>query len=276
MKAFIRLTCLTLCLFVSQVSAIIVEAPTLDVFKAAAALSDKDTLVMFDVDDTLYYTEDLILRQCNRPIAEKIMAKTIKNPEIVPAHKYPKDYLKSQVLVNVDIALVNENVVALIQELKQRQIKTIAFTKFQYGQIGIIPSIAHWRLKQFEKFGIDFGHPFEEFKTQEIVGGGIDALYINGILFANTFDKGPVLIEFLKQLSWKPKKIIFLDDHMGYLLTVEESMKNSDIEFIGYHYTEMADRPSECDEVMAEAQYMHLALFGVWLSDKEYKKQKGI
>lgn len=272
MNTFFRFSLVILCLFIAQIQALIVETPKLEVFKTAAELADTDTLVMFDIDDTILYNTDLILRACNRSISEKFLAGIIKNPEIIPHGKYPEDYLKSQILLNIDIELVDQDVAALIKNLQSRQIKTIAFTKYSYGNLGVIPSLAHWRIDQLLKFGIDFGNPFPNFHHKEIVTDTVQALFIKGILFANRQNKGPVLVAFLNEIKWKPKKIIFLDDRMDYLQTVEDSLKNSGIEFIGYHYTEIEDHPIACNEEMAHAQYMHLAIHGVWLSDKVYKK----
>ena len=62
-------------------------------------------------------------------------------------------------------------------------------------------------------------------------------LYRHGIIFTGNNDKGETLLSFLKTLNYYPKKIIFIDDKMYHIRSVEAALQNTNIEYIGIRYT---------------------------------------
>jgi hypothetical protein len=164
--------------------------------------------------------------------------------------------------------------VRLIKILQENQIKTIAFTRMDTGRLGLIASTEEWRLNQLREQGIDFSSGFPDLLLLSFrVAKGEASLFKEGVLFANKEAKGPVLAAFLEQIDWKPKKILFLDDKLDYLQSVEEALQSKGIEFIGYHYTEVEKRSILLEEELGRLQYNHLVQYERWLNDKEALEQ---
>jgi hypothetical protein len=68
------------------------------------------------------------------------------------------------------------------------------------------------------------------------LGNGKPALYIQGILFCAGQDKGEVLIDWLKQMNFHPKKIIFIDDKIKNVMQVQKAVIKNKYPFIGLRY----------------------------------------
>lgn len=145
------------------------------------------------------------------------------------------------------------------------------------GPLGTIPSMEDWRLEQLRKHNIDFSSAFPKFpelKINSLATCGKPSLFKQGLLCANRLEKGPVLIAFLESVEWKPSKVLFLDNRLDYLQSVEKSLESTGIEFIGFYYSDVDDRPCIVNEDVVKFQIMHLAKTGVWLSDHEALEQR--
>ena len=59
----------------------------------------------------------------------------------------------------------------------------------------------------------------------------------NGIIFAASNDKGTALFTFFDKVKYTPKKVIFIDDKMKYVTSVEKAAKNRNIEYVGIRYS---------------------------------------
>jgi hypothetical protein len=263
---------LTICTLSIHAQATIVEAPDLKPLEQALVSADEQTLVLLDVDDTLIKPSDQIFHPKARPLWENLNQSILKNPEIVPDNKYPKRYLFSQMLLRTDFSVVDPKIVSIINDLKKRNITTIGFTKMHSGLLGAIQNVADWRIDQLKKHQIDFSDNLAHLSDLECSLPDINVTppyFKDGILFANKLAKGPALAAFLEFFDKKPKKIIFLDDRLDYLQSVEKALEGSSIEFIGFHYTAVANKPCTVNEQVAEYQFLHLALNGIWLTDDE-------
>lgn len=89
------------------------------------------------------------------------------------------------------------------------------------------------------------------------------------MLCANKQDKGPVFVAFLEAIQWKSRQVIFIDNRLDYLKSVEAALDGTGIEFIGFHYKDVENSPRIVNEHLAKFQLMHLAKTGEWLSDQE-------
>ena len=269
-KEIVLLFLLCSCLVLTQGFALIVESPTLDTFEGALASIDQETLVLFDVDETLIVSKDLILRPCARNLWKKYAKEAYENLEISPA-PYLDNHILGLILPKMDYELVHPRVVSIIHALQQQNIKTIAFTKMMTGAYGSVPCMEDWRIAHLKQLGMDFSGAFPQFQKVEIhpLRTGPPSLFKEGLLCANRQDKGPVLVAFLKSIDWKPSKILFLDNRYDYLQSVESALQGSGIEFLGFYYTEVEKRPCTIDSELAKFQFEHLAKTGIWLNDVE-------
>lgn len=267
----ILITFIASCLFFAQLRAVIVEAPNLNRFEETLKTVDQQSLILFDVDETLLIPKDLILSPYARRFWNQYAKETIENPKIVPQGKYDGKYFFGQILSKMEYETVDPKLVEIIHSLQQRNIKAIAFTKMSIGPLGIIPFKEDWRIDHLKKHQFDFSLAFPKFPELKIdvLSTGIQSLFKKGVLYANGQDKGPVLIAFLKAIQWRPSKVVFIDNSLDFLKSVETALEGTGIEFIGIYYKDVANRPRMLNQNLAKFQLMHLAKTGEWLSDGE-------
>ncbi|MCB1083621.1 MAG: DUF2608 domain-containing protein, partial [Simkania sp.] len=82
-------------------------------------------------------------------------------------------------------------------------------------------------------------------------------------------NKGKVLTLFLDSLTWTPELIVLIDAGQKHLVSVQETLDQRGIPFLGFHYC-----PKEydsIDEKIAELQYKTVIEEKRWLSDEEAK-----
>jgi hypothetical protein len=255
-----------------HISALILEAPHLDPFEKIVNSSDQETLVLFDVDETLLVAKDRILRPCAREFFKKRVGEILENSENVPQGKFNEDYLLGHILARIEYEVVDSKILFIIESLQRKNIKAIAFTRMNTGPCGIIPSLEEWRIEHLKKHSIDFSQAFPQFPEliiEDLESSGRSALFKSGVLCANKQNKGPVLAAFLDQIGFKPSRVIFIDNRMDYLESVEESLRNKEIDFVGFHYTDVEDRLCLINEKLADYQIEHLIKTDIWLSEKE-------
>jgi len=221
-----------------------------------------DTLVIFDVDETLIQPEDVYLINENSQEAKKFKTKVLaQHPEI-------KDWnaLFSIILLEAKRPLLEPYIVDNIQELKNRNIPVIALTAMNTGPLGTIPMLEDWRYNQLKSVG--FEGSFENLIFPVSIAQGHPAFY-KGILAADLQPKGPVLGAFLDYMKWKPKNIIMFDDSKQYLLTVLEECKKRGITFQGYQYKRAYTKA--WDENLVQFQANYLIEHKKWLNDEQAK-----
>ena len=234
--------------------------------------ADKDTLVIFDVDDVLITYNDMVLRPCGahfRPESWKDI-----DPKEIP-------YLISIMLNEGKIILIDPSAPKLVNKLESRGVKTIALTAARTGKFGVIENAEDWRLKILKQFNLDFSQSFP--KNNIIYFGDVAKkennypLFKDGILFVGDEEKntkGALLVQFLDKIQWKPKKVIFIDDKMSYLSSVETALNEAEIPFQGYQYKGAEKLPGKLNEQTAEIQFTYLRKNHKWLSDSEAKKEE--
>ena len=138
--------------------------------------------------------------------------------------------------------LVEDAIPHLIKNLQERQMKIIILTASPVGRIDQIPSIEDWRDIELKRLGIDISDSFSNHSPTVFNllnrERGLYPLFKNGILLTNgdSNTKGNVLKAFLNLLDWKPSKIIFVDDRMTYLNSVEATLSDLGIHHLGIHY----------------------------------------
>lgn len=263
---------ITALLTVVSLSAKIIEAPDLECFESALEKADDKTLVLFDVDDTLLIAKDAVLDPRALKKYQFKILELMLSSEIVPEDVNPKDYFFGQVYSKMEFRLVDPKIVTLIHSLQKREIKALALTLMTTGSCGAIPFLEEWRVEHLKRHNIDFSQAFphlSELQIQPECHPGRAALYKDGVICTDLLPKGPVLKTFLEKISHSFDKIIFIDNDKNFLLSVENALVDSGIEFLGFHYTFIANQPLIIDEKIAEFQLTHLAKTGIWLTDAE-------
>lgn len=242
-----------------------------DVLKKA----DKNTLVLFDVDDTLIEPAGVLFRpktienEAYRPWLVELTSRVYGNAPKTEAYYWSIWKVKEVPL------LIEPGIVETIRSLQDRGVKVMALTALKTGRSFTIPSLPEWRFNKLKELGIDFSTAnfpdmiFNELPKDD--DGNYPVLY-HGILCTSTSSKGQVLATFLDRVKWKPDLVIFFDDSMKRVEQVAEEMHKREIPFQGYQYNGADLLPGELDKDVAEFQLKYLVEHEEWLSDDEARK----
>lgn len=249
----------------------ILELDTLATFEHVVGPIDEHTFILFDVDETLITPKDAVLGPKGQLFVEQLIGELLEKGG---AQKY--DTLLGRVLATAAFDVVEKRTSVLIQELQAQDIVVFAFTAAESGQIGEISSFSDFRVKQLQDMGYDFTSAFPQLDVLKLNKNDPkkgEPLFKSGILFSSDHPKGEILKQFLTTLKLKPSKIIFVDDRIDFLASVEDAMKDMQIEFLGLHYLALEKFSKEVDEKLASFQFKHLIEQGEWLNDEKARKQ---
>jgi len=187
--------------------------------------------------------------------------------------------LKSIVWLQGGFELTEERIPTVIQDLQVRKIPTLALTALGTGKYGKIDDFVAYRINQLSQFQMDFSQAVSQ---KEIVFDHLKPVrgsypeYRKGILFTNWFEnsKGVVLAAFLEKIGRRPQKIIFFDDSMRNLLSVEKEMKKAGIPVELIHYQAERLMYDTLDKGVAGQQITHLLRHRKWLDDEVLRQMQ--
>lgn len=221
---------------------------------------DRDTLVVFDVDETLIQPTDTYFINESSSQAQAVKKKLIEShPEIKDWDEYMDILIKQ-----VQRPLLEPMVIAKINALQKMGVIVIAVTGMNTGKYGRYDRLERWRYEHLGSFG------FEGSFNDQVIDFEMNnkrPVFYKGILATDTLLKGPVLFAFLDRINHMPKKIIMFDDSKEYLESVAEESKKHGVKFQGYWYKGAHEKA--WDQVVIEYQIEHLLKHKKWISDDE-------
>lgn len=232
----------------------------------------QNSLVVWDVDGVLINGVDRIFHSEN--IHDGLANKYID----YIASKYKlnqdqKELFVSELFIQRKAELVDTKILDIMQSLQSNNIPSIALTCCFVGSLGKIKSVANWRINELAKLGVNFNFNFchlDKIKLNTLPKvGKYYPLYKQGILFCLQSNKGQVLRTFLEKINWVPTKVVFIDDKINNLQSVQEELKIKNIQYIGLHYTGALSLPREIDTKLVKFQYEYLMEHGEWLTDQK-------
>ena len=231
--------------------------------------ADENTLVLFDVDDTLIVHASVLFRPKTfnndpsdrwlKELTSTVFANTKK-----PVHYYLSILESQEVRL-----LIEKSIIQTIASLQKRGVKVLALTALWTGAYFTIPSVPEWRFNQLKELGIDFSKTrfpdmiFTELPADE---DHFPMLY-HGILCTIQASKGLVLTTFLDRVKWRPNQVIFFDDSMERVESVAREMQKRRIPFQGYLYKGVDFVPGELDKEVANFQLKYLVQHEKWLTE---------
>ena len=171
---------------------------------------------------------------------------------------------------NRTVQLVDPGVPIFLQELARRGLKATALTAWWTGPFGHIPRMEALRFRDLNALGLSFDKlsPFKGarlFSKLQTAKSG-PPLSSQGILLTAVADKGAVLQEALKFSKHTFTTIIFVDDRLENLKSVEQRCASAGWMFLGIHLTQRADAPlPKLDKATEKARFKHLEKTGEWL-----------
>jgi len=223
--SFILILLVTLITLNTQLCAIILESKKLSdinnyIDKKNAT---KDTLVVFDIDCTIAELPFGLSQWLDYRAAQ--LEKT-KGFAINEAYDIALPMFFT-ITNNKDLTPL-DNSPQLIKKLQKKKIPTIALTNRSFP-------IIERTIKQLENINISFVKNRVCYKNfdLDITHKG---KYSHGIIFVGQNDKGEMLFSFLEKIKHKPKKIIFIDDRIKYVKSVEKATESRGIEFVGIRF----------------------------------------
>lgn len=238
---------------------------------------DQNTLVIFDVDNTLLTRTDPGERgyMVQRANAKTILSLYNKEAELYRLlDKKTRDCLWSSYLNSDSLMLIDPQAPIIIKKLQEQGVKVIALTNALTGKLCDIPSLEDARITELQQNGIDFDSPFAPFLCIDFPQYNFDGrhpVYKQGILLTSlACSKGELLKTFFETISWKPTRVIMFDDEEENILSVKNSLKKLGIPFQGFVYAGAESHlPAFFDPALAEFQLHYLIKYQRWLSTKE-------
>lgn len=249
---------LALTLFVIYSHAEILEIYDMDEVRAFA--TQQEDLVLFDVDDTLITNSVTLGSPAWRSWAKSKV--NVTHPDFVVY-----DALTLFSAKKVPYRAVEPATVTLISDLQAQGITTFAFTARGRSE---------WYTTTIE--GVD------KFTHQQLNGAGIDfnltsipeglqnldpSYFQNGIIFAQHIKKGELLSQLLEDLDYHPTSIIFVDDKLDQVQSVEAALKDTGIPFKGFWYRKIETLSKNFNPQVANVQLENLLVRDQILSDEE-------
>lgn len=248
---------------IAFVQGVIYEVDDLSLFEIEAYKLNNQSLVLFDIDNTLITPKDMALKPCGSYLRKRYLH--VLEPK-------RREWLQSIVALEGNEELMDPLFPILIKQMQNKRVPVLGFTALETGVYGKMNCVEDWRLNRLKTLNMDFSKTFSDHAitlTEATPYNGYYPLFKNGVLFTNRQIKGEILTLFLKRLGWQPDKILFMDDSIEQLKSVEVAANALNIEFMGFHYITDKTRPYELDEKLCEFQFQNLIEKEIWLSDTE-------
>ena len=272
--------------YMNQIKEIInIVKETYDLYQILDLLNlnnHQNTLVIFDVGEVLITpsSEDNFRHPYRDRFLQSIFNRT-KPKEI--------ELLKSSIFLNSTQILVEPRITSLFEQLKSYKITTIALTAMGTGKFGSITKMQDLRLKQLDGVNLSFKHltPLDgEHIMIELAAMNKKYLGLackgspmlkSGVIFTSGLDKGMVLDHVFKKYDYYPNTVIFIDDLIENIKSLQQTCLKLGINFYGFHYKAASLIPlPTIDEDLEKLRFAILEKEFIWLSHEKLKSQKYI
>jgi hypothetical protein len=192
---------------------------------------NKNLLIIFDIDNTIATTPtDFGSDQWFYAMKNRLM-KTGTSEQDALNIMIP---LFIQIQHDTWLVPVEKNTISVINSLQDKGVSVIALTARSL-------ELAHRTLEQLQHMGIFFTRT-DPYECPITYGNTKPGLYIDGIIFSGNYDKGEMLVHWFKQSNYRPIKVIFIDDKLKNLHSVEKALHDRNYPFIGIRYGYSDDR----------------------------------
>lgn len=220
----------------------------------------QNALFLFDIDDTLITNPFSLGRPAWRNWAKINLPKGGKEFVLY-------DALTLYIAKNAPYQPVESTTAQLISDLQQQGFPVFAFTargrsEWYTSNIKGVDDFTH---QQLNNVGIDFAESFIPSELQFLE----QAYFYKGIIFAQHIPKGDLLKHLFKDLNYQPSCIIFIDDKLDQVKSVEAAAKESEIPFFGFWYRRVEFDGANFNPMLASIQLENILLNNRIASDVE-------
>lgn len=256
--------------FFSFVNAEIIEIQNIS--EILPAIESVDTLVLFDMDDTL--TDSTISlgtgswRKYIRSNIEEYQQKYGSRWGNIDLH----DKLTSIVANKVPVKAVEDQMPQLVASLQSTGIPVFVFTargksKWYATEIDGVDRLTR---NQLLYAGFDFARTQVPQKLKSM-----GSFYADGVIFSSPLKKGLFLKKLLQETGYQPKKIVFIDDKRDQVESMEKATQELGIPFVGFWYTRADQEHENFDPFVTTIQLKRLLETGEILTDEQASRLKG-
>lgn len=248
---------LLILLWVSALKAEIFEIDNIDDIRPYAA--DPSGLVLLDIDDTLIAPPFVLGRS-----GWRVWAKDALTDLAAPFDVY--EALTLYIAVRAPYVPIEEAAVKLVADLQARNVPTFAFTargRTYWYHIHLL-GIDRFSEQQLHQAGYDFrkSHPPKGLNIPE------ESFY-NGIIFTEyKVKKGDFLMKLFKSSSYRPSHIVFVDDKLDQVKSVEKAAEALHIPFYGFWYKASENEAKHLNPMLANIELEALLLKDSLISDQ--------
>lgn len=225
---------------------------------------DQQTLVLVDIDDTLINTTSML---GNTSWWNYFVSK-IKNAHL-PLEVVRPDINEviRKILFNVPMGLIESHIANSIKKLQTQGISVFALTgrSMKADYLNRPDLFTHETLNNL---GIDFAIT----SVPEYHDAKTCPFFSYGIIFTDHQNKGPFLKEFLSSMDFCPKKVVFIDDNLIQMKSVEDTLALMGIPFVGFRYGRLDKIHRSFDPLLVNIQLEALIKDDLVLSDEEAVK----
>lgn len=226
-------------------------------------VTQKDTLVLFDIDNTLITS--------SMSLGSYAWRTWIKNK--LPNHEldFPLyDALVLYIAKNIPWKPVESNTPQLIADLQLNNIPVFAFTargrKRWYNMN--IHGVDYFTHRQLDHIDIHFNQTLIPDELQKLESD----YFHEGIIFAGSIQKGNLFKHLFKDLNYHPSLIIFIDDKLELVQSVESAIQEFGIPIIGFWYRRTERDDKSFNPLIANIQLEHLLLKNSIIGNAEAEK----
>lgn len=228
-------------------------ATSLEPIQQEIANSPKETLVLLDVGGTLLAYPDAVLHPSHE--AWKYDWFQTHFPSISRDEKIAFDRIILGTLGKWK--LLDARWPEVVVQAQEHGVKVVAFTK-----VAMDPSMRGSRAQILQALGIPFKNDLPELSIGQFYE------YAQGVIETEYQTKGPVLKEILSSLTTHPEKIIFVDDRINQIKSVDDACQELEIPCMAFHYVPAINAP-RLDEKIADYQLSTLVHEHRWVLDNE-------
>lgn len=224
----------------------------------------RDSLILFNITDTLYEPANTLADNHWRIyFSERVNALT---SDKAAADRFINK-VKNDIVTHLPKKAVEVYTPELIAKLQDLQFPVLGITQklitTSYADnFGLITS------NHLLSIGINLERTLfylEVAKDNE----DLNYSFAYGLIFTNKKPVGPAILSFLNRLTFKPEKIILIDNSYHTLENVETSLLSADIKFEGFRYGRADALKIDFDPILGNIQFMEFIKERKILSDEE-------
>ena len=218
---------------------------------------NSETLVVFDIDNTILRQNQMIgTHQWGDYLFERARRRGV----VEEAAREIQYQAFAEVQPHLNVVPVEDQIFQILENLETRGISHFALT----ARSASLKSITH---KQLQVVRHDFDKNFPPQKDKSLLDGVLE----KGVIFATGTPKGELLKKIIENSKIRPKKIVFIDDRLYNLESVEKSFAQGNIILESYRYAAADPIVARFDSQLADIEYSFFKDSNLFLSDAEAK-----